>query len=448
MLQSESGKLDRRNFVALVTGSALTGALGLGAGTASAAPRTLRIAKWAHFIPEYDIWFRAAAADWGQQHDTQVVIDTVPVEAIATLARTEARAGKGHDICIFPTPPAEFSQHTIDHADIYQSVAGKYGAIPQLAHRSTFYPRVRRYFAFADFWMPAPLHFYQDQWAEVGLPLGPITYTDLRVGGRRLHSHSNVACGLAFSPTLEGNVTLHTMMYAFRAWVMDSSGNPVFNRNVFAVNALKYIQALYRETGTPEQLTWSPAGNVSAMLARKTSSSINAISLMRTAEKQAPQWAGKLRLKPPLLGTNGMGVTAMPHVTNCSVVWRFSRNQELAREFLAGLIDLSHDGYERSLGCNFPIYPKTVPDLIVRLSKDPYADPAYKYVELKDALHWTPNLGVPGFATPAYMEVFNSSLIPKMVQSVLREEHSAEDAAAIAATQIQRIVTRWEQAPT
>jgi hypothetical protein len=89
-----------------------------------------------------------------------------------------------------------------------------------------------------------------------------------------------------------------------------------------------------------------------------------------------------------------------------------------------------------------------VPDLIVRLSKDPYADPGYKYVELKDALHWTPNLGVPGFATPAYMEVFNSSLIPKMVQSVLREEHSPEDAAGIAATQIQRIADKWEQAPT
>ena len=51
---------------------------------------------------------------------------------------------------------------------------------------------------------------------------------------------------------------------------------------------------------------------------------------------------------------------------------------------------------------------------------------------LKDALHWTPNLGVPGFATPAYMEVFNSFLIPKMVQRVLKGQSSPEDAALAA----------------
>jgi multiple sugar transport system substrate-binding protein len=293
--------------------------------------------------------------------------------------------------------------------------------------------------------MPAPLHFFQDQWAQVGLPLGPVNYTDLRAGGRRLRAKSQISCGLAFSPTLEGNVTLHTLLYAFRAWVLDSGGNPLFNKNVFAVSALKYLQALYKESGTPQQLVWAPAGNIQAMLARKTSSTINAISLMRAAERQAPQLAGKLRLKPPLIGTNGMGVTALPHVTNCSVIWNFSRNQEAAGQFLAALIDTSRTGYEKSLGCNFPIYPKTVPDLIVRLSKDPYADPSYKYVELKDALHWTPNLGTPGFASPAYMEIFNSSLVPRMVQSVLEGKRTPEDAAAIAAREIERITVKWEK---
>jgi len=81
----------------------------------------------------------------------------------------------------------------------------------------------------------------------------------------------------------------------------------------------------------------------------------------------------------------------------------------------------------------------------VRLSKDPQADPAYKYMGLKDALHWTPNLGVPGFATPAYMEIFNSSLVPRMVQSVLRGENSPEDAAAAAAAEMQRISEKWNQ---
>ena len=219
----------------------------------------------------------------------------------------------------------------------------------------------------------------------------------------------------------------------------------LFNKNVFAVGALRYLQKLYRDSGTPDQLNWEAAGNVQAMLAGKTSCTTNAISLLRAAEKQDPAAASKIWLQPPLLGTNGVGVTALPHVTNCSVVWKFAQNQGGAKQFVADLVDSSRSGYTSSLGFNFPTYPKTVPDLIVRLTKDPQADPGFKYTVLKDALHWTPNLGVPGFATPAYMEVFNSFLIPKMVQRVLKGESSPEDAAAATAAEIRRIADKWQQ---
>ena len=445
-MSSNQGKqVARRDFIRLAAGAAAAAPFLLSPGRALASQKTLRIAKWAHFVPGFDLWFDGVAKDWGLQHQTRVTVDIIPVEKIGAAAAVETRAGKGHDVFIFPWSPAEYYQHAIDHSDVYQQVAMKYGSIPQLAYRSTLNPKSKQHFAFADFWTPSPLHFYQDYWGEVGMPFGPVNYTGLRAGGRHLRDKFGIPSGLAFTPTLEGNVTLHTIFYAFRAWILDGNETVLFNSNGFAVGALKYIQALYRESGTPAQLTWGPSGNVEAMLARKTSSTTNAISLLRAAENQEPQIAGKLLIQPPVLGTNGMGVTALPHVTNCSVVWKFSRNQDGARQFLADLIDTSRAGYEKSLGCNFPIYQKTVPDLIVRLSKDPRADPPYKYVALKDALHWTPNVGVPAFATPAYMEVFNSSLVPRMVQSVLKSERSPEDAAAVAATQIRRIVAKWQQ---
>jgi multiple sugar transport system substrate-binding protein len=436
----------RREFLGKAAATTAAASLA-GSGTAFAMPKTPRILKWAHFVPEYDAWFASAATDWGREHQTKVVIDKVPVENIGAAAAADIKSRRRHDICIFPWPPAHFHAHTIDHTDIYQEVASRYGAIPQLAYRSTFNLRTRQHFAIADFWMPSPLHFFQDYWAQVGMPLGPVHYGALRSGGKKLREQLGIPSGLAFTPTLEGNVTLHTILYSRRAWLLEGHGDGVlFNKNAFAFEALKYLQALYEESGTPEQLTWGPAGNVRAMLARKTSSTTNAISLLRAAEKQDPAVAGKILLQPPPLGTAGMGVTALPHVTNCSVVWRTAANQDGARHFLADLIGNSRQGFEKSLGCNFPIYPKAVPDLIVRLSKDAQASPSYKYVELKDALHWTPNLGVPGFATPAYMEIFTSSLVPRMVQSVLKGERSATDAASVAATEMQRIVSRWQAA--
>jgi multiple sugar transport system substrate-binding protein len=436
----------RRDFIRLAAGAAAAGPYFLFPTRALASQKTLKIAKWAHLVPDFDLWFESSARDWGRQHDTRVTIELIPVEQVRDRATAEIKAGKGHDVFMFPWPPAEFHQHVIDHGDVYQMAASKYGAIPQLAHRSTFNLKNKQYFAFADSWSPAPLHFFQDYWAEIGMPLGPVHYGSLLGGGKKLRDQLGIPNGLAFTPTLEGNVTLHTILYAFRAWILDGRGNVLFNKNVFAVGALKYIQALYKDSGSPDQLTWEPAGNVRAMLARKTSSSTNAISLLRAAEKQDPQMASKIRIQPPLLGRNGMGITALPHVTNCSVVWNFAQNQDGAKEFLADLIDGSRAGYEKSRGCNFPIYPKTVPDLIVRLAKDPKAVPADKYVELKDALHWTPNLGVPGFATPAYMEIFNSSLVPRMVARVLKGEQSPEDAAAAAAAEMQHIADKWKQA--
>lgn len=447
MTRITGSNTSRRDFLKLAAGTAAFGPFFLFPDRALASQKTLKIAKWAHFLLEFDQWFvDVLARDWGKQNDTNVTVDVIPVKQIRDRAFAEVTTGQGHDVFMFPWPPAEFCRHVIDHGEIYQSVASRVGSIQQLAHRSTFNFKAKAYFAFADFWIPSPLHFFHDYWGQIGMPLGPGTYGSLLGGGKKIRDQLGIPCGLAFSPTLEGNITLHTILYAFRAWILDGSGDVLFNKNSFAVNALKYIQALYQASGSPEQLSWGPAGNVRAMLAHKTSCSMNGISLLRLAEKENPDSAKNIRLQPPLIGRNGMGITALPHVTNCSAIWKFARNQEGAKKFVADLADSSRTGYEQSKGCNFPIYPKAVPDLVVRLEKDPKADPPYKYAGLQDALHWTPNLGAPGVPTPAYMEIFSSFVVPKMVARMLKGEQSPEDAAAAAATEMQRIVDKWKQA--
>ena len=379
--------------------------------------------------------------EWGKRHDTQVVVDHVPAEKIGALAAAEVAAREGHDLFMFPWPPAEYQRHAIDHAEIYQAVASKHGQVARLGHRSTFNPASRKYFAFCDSWMPAALHFFQDYWAEVGMPLGPVHYGGLRIGAQTLRAKLGVPCGLALAPTLEGNVTLHTLLHGFNSMIRDASGRNVIY-NARTVVALEYVRDLYRNAGTAEQLTWGPSGNVRAMLARKTSATTHAISLLRAAEKLDPEIARKILLQP-LRGSGGL--IAVPHVTNCSVVWSFARNQVGARQFLVDLIDHSQTLYDKSRGCNFPTYQKTVPDLIVRLDNDPQASPSWKYKLLKDALHWTANLGYPGYADPVTMEVFNTFVITRMFQSVVKGERTPDEAASAATAEVKRIAEKWKQ---
>ena len=436
-------KLARRDFIQLASAAAF-GPFVHFPGRALAGRRTLKIAKWAHFLPEYDRWFENdLARQWGEKNDTDVIVDHIPLEKVHSLAATEARAGQGHDVFIFPWPSAEFCCETIDHSEIYQRVSFKFGSTPQISYKSTFNPKTKSHFAFTDYWVPSPLHYFEDLWADAGMPLGPVHYGSLRTGAQSIRANLGIPCGLALTPTLEGNVSLHTLLYAFRGQVLDADGNVAINKTVFMTEALRYVKALNRDAGTPDEFSWGPAGNVKAMLARKTSCTSNAISLLRAAESEKPDLAKKIKLQPPLLGP--YGVTAFPHVTNCSAVWKFAENKEGAKQFLVDLLGYSRTGYEKSLGCNFPAFPKTVPNLIVRLEKDPQAQPHDKYDELKDALHWTPNLGSPGFASPAWMEVFNSSVLPRMFASVIKGERSAEDAASAAEAEVKRIAEKWAE---
>ena len=428
----------------IASGAASAPYLSLSRSARAQGAKTLRIAKWAHFLPEFDQWFTGnLAAEWGKRHDTEVTVDVIPIEKINQVAAAEVTARGGHDLIMFPWPPAVYHRDAVDHGEVYQTVASKFGDLTRFAHRSTFNPGTKKYFAFCDSWIPAPFQYFEDYWAEVNMPLGPVSYYSLRSGGQRIREKRGIPCGLALAPTLESNITLHSLLLGFRSRVLDEEGNiSIYNGRT--VEALKYAKALYQDACSPSELGWSSSGNVKAMLSRRTSCTTNAISLLRAAERSEPDVAKKIMLQTPLVGSGG--VRAVAHATNCSLVWRFARNPEGAKQFLADMIDQSRAIYEKSGGCNFPIYQKTVPDLMVRLSNDAHADPVWKYQALRDALYWSRNLGHPGYATPAAMELFNSFLLPKMFMSVVKGELDAGAAAWAANAEAKRVVEKWKHA--
>src|SRR5260370_33318010 len=177
MRKVKGRKRSRRDVLHLAVTMAAVGPFLAFPDRARAAEKTLKIAKWAHFLPEYDGWFETALArEWGRQNDTNVIVDHIPAEKVHAVAAAEVATRRGHDVFIFPWPPAEFQRHVIDHSDVYQTVAMKYGQIDRFAHRSTFNRKSKTYFAFADSCIPTPLHYFEDYWGEDALPLGPLHF--------------------------------------------------------------------------------------------------------------------------------------------------------------------------------------------------------------------------------------------------------------------------------
>src|SRR5260370_34449099 len=101
--------------------------------------------------------------------------------------------------------------------------------------------------------------------------------------------------------------------------------------------------------------------------------------------------------------------------------------------------------FQASESCNFPCFPKTVPDLLNQLSSDRRAVPQGKYLALRDTLLWTKNVGHPGYATAAIDATFNSFVIPRMCAKVAQGEIRAEEAAQQADREIKLIFSKWDQ---
>ena len=134
--------MTRRRFVqGAGAAAAAAGLATLIPGRARAQQKTLKIIQWSHFVPGYDKWFDGTfCKQWGEKHDTNVIVDHISIGEINARAAAEVSAGQGHDLFMFLSPPAAYEKQVIDHGEIYRAVEKKHGKPIDLGHKSTYNP--------------------------------------------------------------------------------------------------------------------------------------------------------------------------------------------------------------------------------------------------------------------------------------------------------------------
>src|SRR6266568_9518686 len=182
MSKQTGRKISRRKFVKLTGGAAaaagFTSAF-LFPQRALAQQKTLKILQWSHFVPGYDKWFdNTFTKEWGAKNNTNVVVDHIAIGEINARAAAEVSAKKGHDLFMFLSPPAAYEKQVIDHGEVYAAVEKKHGKKIDLAHKSTYNPKTKKYFAFSDAYTPDPGNWHKDWWTEAGYPNGPTPTTN------------------------------------------------------------------------------------------------------------------------------------------------------------------------------------------------------------------------------------------------------------------------------
>lgn len=440
------GRAGRREFVKAAGAGALATALGAGIiipKRAQAAKKTLKILQWVHFVPAYDKWFNSQyIKEWGQKNDTEVIVDNIHTAGLRGRAVAEVTAQKGHDLFLFNWPPPTFEEQVVDMGDVYQECERRLGKPIDLAVKSTYNPKTKKYFAFSPSFTPDPVNWREDLFSKVGLPKGPTSWDEVRTACRKIKQQFDIPAGIGLSQEEDSAMAMRTIMYSWGAHEQDEAGNLVLNSKQ-TLDAIKFVKSLYEEAMVPEVFTWDTSSNNRWMLAGKCSLALNAISITREAEnKGMADISRKIQLATALKGP--VRAIGLEHVMSCYVIWKFSENIAGAKKFLVDYATNFKQAFLASQFYNFPSFPKTVPDLKNIIATDERAHPPHKYKVLENVLNWATNVGYPGYSNAAIDEIFNTWVLNVMFAKAAAGALSPEDALKEADATSKQIFAKWK----
>ena len=315
----------------------------------------LKILQWSHFVPAYDAWFDPWAKKWGAAKGIEVTVDHVGFADVVPRATADVAA------VVRPRHPhvhragSAFEEHVLDLTDVHVMLEKKYGPEIELAKRSTYNPHTKKYFALSDMWVPDPGDYLKSYWTEAGMPEGPVTWEDLvkaapeiKKRTPRSRSHRD-----RLSQDIDSNMAVRDILWCFGGSLQDKDSNVVLN-SPETLAALEYAKRLYSVGMTQAVLSWNAASNNQALIAKETTYILNSISAYRTAQDNKMPVADDIYFTRPLKGPTGIQL-ASEHVMSGYAVWKFSKNQDAAKEFLVALVDASRESTMASKLYNFPI---------------------------------------------------------------------------------------------
>jgi multiple sugar transport system substrate-binding protein len=400
----------------------------------------LSIIQWVHFVPAYDDWFdNTWVKQWGDKNDVQVKVEHINNTLLDTRAAAEVAAQSGHDLFFNLHPMASYEDQVINHASVIQEIQRKVGPYGDLAKRSTYNPKTKKYFAVSDNYVPDPVVWRRDLWGGIGE--APYTWDHVRKAAPKLKAIGH-PIGIGQSQELDSNMALLAFMMCFGSFVQNALNRPMLNSKA-TVDAVKFMAEIYKSEDSAI-FGWNPASNNNYLYSGTASMILNAISATRTPEDQHLPFADDLAIWPIPIGPNGR--LGLEHVMGCYSIWKFAANKENAQQFLVDLCVNGKAATDASKLYNFPSFPGAYPFKQIR--KTAAADthkPHGKYTILTTiAEKYTHNIGYPGTTNAAMDEVFSKYLIPQMFAQVSQGKMSAADSVKSINSQVKDIYAKWK----
>jgi multiple sugar transport system substrate-binding protein len=395
---------------------------------------SLRMLKWSHYVPAYDVWFDKFAKEWGTKNGVNVRVDHIPHLELPARYAAEFAAGAGHDLIYFAGQilTGHYYRNLVDVSDVADALGKKYGGWLEAAKSAAQVGG--RWYAVPDYFISIPVLYRKDLFASVGMG-EPQTWEDLRKAARALKPKGHPT-GMQFSHCNDANHNWRALMYCFGVKETDTSGQNITLDSKEMREALKFAKAMYDEGMTPEVFSWDDASDNRFLASGVASWIHDAISAFHSTRATNPKVFAETYCLPEVAGPGGKWNVGEPNVW---AIWKFSKNVPAAKEFIQAISDSQKDAMTASLGYNMPFlkdhYKKPMP----------YLGTDAKLSSLQDQDKITAFFGYPGPMTPPAQEVLTTFIIPDMFTRVARGG-DLEDTMKWGVGEIRRIYAKHKAA--
>jgi len=429
---------NRRKFMqdaALVTGG-LAGILATGIAPATAQSRELKMLTNSHFVPDSDVELERQLAEFGKAVGVKTRLDRVAHLQLPAVLAGEVQGQKGHDlVSINNANPHLYTKHLESLDDLYEKIGKAGGGWTTRGMGMGSDGHVK---GIPWFFISFPLALRTDLIAEIGENL-PDTWDDVHRIGTKLKKKGH-PLGIQLAHSVDSNMILRGILWSYGAKLVEEDSKTVAVNTKETLEAFKFIKALYNDAMTSEVLAWDDRNNNVCLNSGKCSMILNPISAYRSAVKAKTMVEGTDRLVHQsiqhIMPPKGPAGRHMAASFQAMGVWKFGKQKELAKEFVAFHFEKSNaeKHLTASKGYNQPV-------LAGNALHPLYAsNPKYYFAPF---IGWyTHAIGWPGVPTAAMATVQDQYLLPDAAASMAIGKVTPEEAIAKLEKQMTRIYKR------
>ncbi|PYN02449.1 MAG: sugar ABC transporter substrate-binding protein [Candidatus Rokuibacteriota bacterium] len=353
-LEINPNSVSRRGFLKAtgvgVAGGTIAAMLDARQAPAQIKGTTLRILQWSHFIPAYDTWFdNVFTKEWGEKNGVKVRVDHIPHLELPARMAAEFAAGAGHDLIMNASSILTrlYYKSLVDLNDVYDAAGKKHGGwIPSAG------PLVQvegRTYGIPMFYILLPMLWRKDLFDANNLK-APDTWELARVAARTMKAKGHPT-GIQFSQCADANLNWRSLLFSFGGKEAEEGDNILIDSKETR-EALKFAKALFDEGMTPEVFSWDDASDNRYLASGVACWIHDAISAYRTTEDTNPDVFKNTHIGMEPAGPDGKRVSVSS--ANVYMVWKSSKNQQAAKEFLTHFLDDALEGMKQSRGYNMP----------------------------------------------------------------------------------------------